>query len=448
MIDSLTAGGAESLVAPFARAWPGELRVCCLKSIGGNPFEAELRVPVTNLRAKNLRDVAAFRRLLRLLREERIDQIHAHLAYASIWGALASRITGIPCVATLHVAPSGAARWSKEGIREALLVRALNRWATRVIAVSASARKAWIERGLRPSKAVVVGNGIELDAFTPGNRGGGGKVVTTVSVLREGKGIEVLLDAVPMVPDARFVIVGDGPLREKLEARAVDRVTWTGFRRDVPELLARSDLFVLPSLGDAYPTVLMEAMAAGLPVVSTRVGGIPEIVDDGRTGPRTYVLDCRASARAYVLHSGAGPRAYILDSRIKPFANQVAGARAAWGRRGSRERHLRSAGFSREAPDSGAGGAGRGGEAVFDAGLGGAAPGDLWPAAGRRRVRRPGRHDPLRLAALPCPRRDRGGRHPCHKPALRAGRPPPSVPIAEGPPSLGPQARRGITSTT
>jgi glycosyltransferase involved in cell wall biosynthesis len=306
LIDSLTAGGAESLVAPFARAWPEDLRVCCLKSIGGNPFAAELRA--TNLEAKNLRDLGAFRRLLRLLREERIDLIHAHLAYASIWGALAGRLTGIPCVATLHVAPSGAPLWSKEGIREALLVRVLNRWATRVIAVSASARGAWIERGLRPSKAVVVGNGIEVDAFIdpvpplpsplPRSGGEGAPVVMTVSVLREGKGIEVLLDAVPMVPEARFVIVGDGPLREKLEARAVDRVTWTGFRRDVPELLAASDLFVLPSLRDAYPTVLMEAMAAGLPVVSTRVGGIPEIVDDGRTGRLVPPGDAAALAKA------------------------------------------------------------------------------------------------------------------------------------------------------
>lgn len=127
-----------------------------------------------------------------------------------------------------------------------------------------------------------------------------------MSVLREGKGIEVLLDAIPAVladhPDARFVIVGDGPLREALEARAVDRVvdrvTWTGFRRDVPELLAASDLFVLPSLGDAYPTVLMEAMAAGLPVVSTRVGGIPEIVEDGRTGRLVPPGDAAALAKA------------------------------------------------------------------------------------------------------------------------------------------------------
>lgn len=295
----MTAGGAESLVAPFARAWDGELKVCCLKSIGGNPFEAGL--PVVNLGARNLRDVNAFRRLLQLLRDERIDLIHAHLAYASIWGALAGRITGIPCVATLHVPPSGAAPWSREGLRESLMVHALNRWASWVIAVSASARDAWARRGgLGASKLVVVGNGIEVDAFTPGSHPG--KTVCTVSVLREGKGIEVLLDAIPPVlarhPDARFVIAGDGPLRESLAARSGDRVTWAGFRRDVPELLAASDLFVLPSLADAYPTALMEAMAAGLPVVSTRAGGIPEIVDDGRTGRLVPPGDSGALAAA------------------------------------------------------------------------------------------------------------------------------------------------------
>jgi glycosyltransferase involved in cell wall biosynthesis len=294
-------------VAPFARAFAargGELRVCCLKSIGGNPFEAELRalgVPVTNLGARNLRDLGAFRRLLRLLREERIGLVHAHLAYASIWGALACRRTGIPCVATLHVPPSGAPPRSREGIRESLMVRALDRWAARVIAVSGSVREAWIRRGgLDPSKIVIVGNGIEVDAFTPSRHRG--LVVTTVSVLRAGKGIEVLLDAIPAVlsrhPEARFLIAGDGPLRESLEARSGDGVTWTGFRRDVPELLASSDLFVLPSLDDAYPTVLMEAMAAGLPVVSTRVGGIPEIVDDGRTGHLVPPGDSAALARA------------------------------------------------------------------------------------------------------------------------------------------------------
>lgn len=326
LIDSLTAGGAESLVAPFARAFAArgnDLRVCCLKSIGGNPFEDELRtlgIPVENLGAKNLRDVRTFRRLLRLLSAERIGLVHAHLTYASIWGALACRIAGLPCVATLHVPPSGAPSRSRQGLKESLMVRALDRWATRVIAVSGSARAAWVRRGgLDPAKLVVVGNGIEVGAFAGrGAReamrhelgiGPDAPLVTTVSVLRSGKGVEVLLEALPAVldahPRARLLVAGDGPLREPLGARAAalglggpgDRVIWAGFRRDVPALLAASDLFVLPSLADAYPTALMEAMAAGLPVVATRTGGIPEIVDAPATGRLVPPGDAAALAR-------------------------------------------------------------------------------------------------------------------------------------------------------
>lgn len=313
LIDSLTAGGAEALTVPFARAAAAgagvELEVVYLKSLGGNPFEAELRaagVPVTGLGARNLRDLRAFRRLLRLLRERRVDLVHAHLAYATIWALLAGRLLRRPVVATLHVRPPRAPAWSREGIRRRLLVALANRWAARVVAVSEAVRRAWVEEaGLAPARAVVVHNGVDLDVAA--DRGGaeaarrdlgvpaGAPLVLTVSVLRPGKGIEVLLDALPAVlarqPGARFAVVGDGPARSELErrgaaagARVAAALSWTGFRHDVPALLAAADLLVLPSLDDAFPTVLLEAMAAGLPVVATRAGGIPEIVEEGVTG--------------------------------------------------------------------------------------------------------------------------------------------------------------------
>jgi glycosyltransferase involved in cell wall biosynthesis len=102
-----------------------------------------------------------------------------------------------------------------------------------------------------------------------------------VSVLRPGKGIEVLLDAVERVPDTYFLIVGDGPKRAEWQSMTnSDRVRWLGYRTDVDAILAGCDVFVHPSLDDAFPTVLLEAMAAGLPVVASRVGGIPEIVSE------------------------------------------------------------------------------------------------------------------------------------------------------------------------
>jgi hypothetical protein len=187
LIDSLAAGGAEALAARFAlavarpgRAGGAELEVAYLKSLGGNPYDAEIRaagVPVTDLGARNLRDIAAFRRLLGLLRRGRFDLVHAHLAYASIWGLLAGRLTGRPVAATFHVQPPAASPWSREGLRRRLLVAAANRWAGRVLAVSGAARDAWTAAGLAPDRVRVVANGVDLPAGHAGGAtaGSGGR---------------------------------------------------------------------------------------------------------------------------------------------------------------------------------------------------------------------------------------------------------------------------------
>jgi glycosyltransferase involved in cell wall biosynthesis len=279
-------GGAESLVMPFAQGLDRdryELFVCCLTTIGDNVNARDL--DVVNLGARNLRDVGAFRRLLRFIREHEIDLIHAHLAYAATWAALASRITGVPSVATLHVAPpaSGRAR-----LRDRLMRFVLRRWSSQVIAVSDALRRQYGEE-----RFVVAHNGIDVDRFA-GSREESrdliarelgiprdAKIVATVSVLREGKGVEVLLRTFERISGAYLLIIGDGPKREEWQSLANnDRIRWAGFRRDVHALLPGCDVFVLASFEDAFPTVLLEAMAAGVPVVASRVGGIPEITDE------------------------------------------------------------------------------------------------------------------------------------------------------------------------
>ncbi|MDQ6799436.1 MAG: glycosyltransferase [Acidobacteriota bacterium] len=307
LIDSLTVGGAENLVIPFERSIDRsriELSICCLATIGGNAIEEQLRTggaPLLNLAARSLRDAGAFRRLLRFVRQKQFDVIHAHLTYAAIWAAVISRITGIPSVATLHVAPPTSGR---AAIRDRLMRLVLNRWSRRVVAVSDALRERYLEQGgFDPEKVVTVYNGIEVGRFRgDANRQAlraefdlppESRVVVTVSVLRPGKGIDVLLSAissiVERVPDAYFLIVGDGPLKAEWEDLArssgvADRVRWAGYRRDVEAILPGCDLFVLPSLEDAFPTVLLEAMAAGLPAVASATGGIPEIVTPDVTG--------------------------------------------------------------------------------------------------------------------------------------------------------------------
>lgn len=320
LIDSLTVGGAESLVVPFARRlnrerW--ELFVVTMKTIAGNPIETRLRgegVHVTNLHARNLRDLRAFRRLLQFVRENGVELIHAHLTYAAIWASVLSRLTSVPTVATLHVAPPRGS-WRK-AVRDRLMRLALNRWAARVISVSEALRGQLLARGgLRASRTAVVHNGIEIDRFA-GDRAAsrarlerelrippGLPLLAVVSVLRPGKGIDVLIEAVRSLPECRVLLVGDGPMRSSWTAAAVDagvadRFVWAGFRTDVEQLLPGCDLLVHPTLEDAFPTVLLEAMAAGLPVVASDVGGVPEIVRPGRTGSLVPPGDARQLSTA------------------------------------------------------------------------------------------------------------------------------------------------------
>ncbi|MEE8498689.1 MAG: glycosyltransferase, partial [Acidimicrobiia bacterium] len=110
-------------------------------------------------------------------------------------------------------------------------------------------------------------------------------VAVVVAIMRPGKGHDVLVDALPHISDDRvvFLVVGDGPDSERLRARVedIDRVVFAGFRDDVGKILAAADFVVHPSLGDALPTALVHALAAGRPVVASAVGGIPEIVPAG-----------------------------------------------------------------------------------------------------------------------------------------------------------------------
>jgi glycosyltransferase involved in cell wall biosynthesis len=327
LVDSLGAGGAEALVVTFAGGLDrGQHRlfVACLNGADGLNAQRlrEEGVPVIDLGARNLRDVRAFRRLLALIREQHIALIHAHLTYSAIWSAIASRLTGVPAIASLHVSPE-ATRALEDSVRHRIstdlrdrVLRAiLNRWSRAVVMVSGALRDDYLARGLEPRKVRVVHNGIELDRFRRPRAEArallerefaippGAPIIATVAVLRPKKGIEVLLAAARDVRRAYFVIIGDGPKREEWTALATtlgveDRIRWAGFRTDVDALLAGCDLFVHPSLDDAFPTVLLEAMAAGLPIVASRVGGIPEIVTPGVTGELVPPGDPKALASA------------------------------------------------------------------------------------------------------------------------------------------------------
>jgi glycosyltransferase involved in cell wall biosynthesis len=168
--------------------------------------------------------------------------------------------------------------------------------AHRIVANSRAASNQLVNEGVDASRVRVIPNGIDLKRFPALARNGRVRRIVIVANLRSEKCHDVLLRAfarvagMPELPrDLSLHVVGDGPLRQALEAqtRALgveDRVSFLGHREDISALLASSDLFVLPSRSEAFPNSVMEAMASGMPVIASAVGGLLDLVEDGRNG--------------------------------------------------------------------------------------------------------------------------------------------------------------------
>lgn len=305
LVDTLDSGGAEFLLSEFAAVAAGagiELSVAALKPLTPRSFAAD------RLRARGLEPQAVpvssmvhpreLRRVRAHLAEVRPQLVHTHLGTSDFLGGIAARSLGIPCVTTIH------ANWwparPSDRMRNWLMARARRHCAAVVIAVSESAKRAYVDaRCDVPAHVEVVHNGI-VDRARPGSGAAVRRelglaqddiVITALSKLRPEKNFEASIDAVGLIrrrfPNARLVIAGDGPHEEAVRRHAAglgDAVVLTGHREDTMELLDASDVLVHPSHFEAFPTTLLEAMAASVPVVATGTGGMLEIVDPAVTG--------------------------------------------------------------------------------------------------------------------------------------------------------------------
>ncbi len=321
LIHSLEPGGAEAVLVDLARAAPAaglELAVMPLVRPRDERYLAALReldVPVLALDLPSRWDVRAFPRSLTLLREWQPDVVHTHLKHADLVGAVGARTLRLPMVSTLHVVDDG--RGAVAGFKRRLAAIGRLTTAARTITVSEAQRRWYLDAfpSAHPDRVVTIHNGIadpgRISAGRPGSDAvrrslgipGDAVVVAQVGLLREGKGHHDLITALGLlsdIPDLRVLVVGDGPLRRSLELACVpvrERLQFTGYRDDVPALLEAADIVVQPSEFDALPTALIQALAAGLPIVATAVGGIPEIVTPGEgilVPPRNPVALARA----------------------------------------------------------------------------------------------------------------------------------------------------------
>jgi glycosyltransferase involved in cell wall biosynthesis len=230
------------------------------------------------------------------LQSNDVDIVHTHSTEAGIIGRIAARLAGTPIVVhTVHGVPFSEDRCPVLN-RFILSCERLAAMSTdRLITNTDRIRDAYLERKIgKPEQYRTIPSGIDVDRFSEATPAGDLDAPDTrvlmIARLAEGKGFEILLEAAAELEDAVHVyIAGDGPLEdwlhEEIERRGLDdSVSLLGFRRDVPNLLAATDMLVLPSFREGMPRVITEAMAAGRPVVATNIAGIPDQITDGETG--------------------------------------------------------------------------------------------------------------------------------------------------------------------
>ncbi len=305
LLHGMRVGGAEVLAARLARQLRDHYRFlfACLDELGslGEELRQEgFRVEVLE-RQPGL-DWRCPVRLARLLRQERVDLLHAH-QYTPFFYGMAARLMW----------PRPAVMFTEHGRhypdyprrKRILANRLLLGRRDRVVGVGGAVRQALItNEGIRSERITVIYNGIDLKSFANGSphreaaRQEMGVGVNDFVILQVAR-LDYLKDHLTAIrtfervlrrrPDSWLVLVGEGPEFPIIQSLVVeknltDRVLFLGLRSDIPRLLAASDLFLLTSISEGIPVTLIEAMAAGLPIVSTDVGGVGEVVENGKSG--------------------------------------------------------------------------------------------------------------------------------------------------------------------
>lgn len=278
-----------------------DLRLACLRQYGEFlPTIAKLGVPLTAYPIKSLyppATLASQTRLFRDLKRERIEIVHTYGFYPNVLAIPVAKLAGAVAIASIR----------DQGDIWSAMQRRAERWilklADAVVVNADMVRQILIANGYDARKIVVIRNGVDTARFevkAPAGRlrrelglPSRGPIIAALCRLIPIKGIEHFLEAAVILSrrfsDARFIVAGEGAHRQTLERYAIElglggRVIFTGLRQDIPEFLSEVHISVLPSLSEALSNTVLESMAAGLPVVATRVGGNPELVEDGVTG--------------------------------------------------------------------------------------------------------------------------------------------------------------------
>jgi L-malate glycosyltransferase len=323
MVNSLEMGGSEHQTVEVAcrqNAKGYRVSVACLSARG--PLlkilqSAEIAVAEFNPGGGFLRPQALYQllRLARFLRHERLDVFQAHELYSTLLGVPAAWLARVPVIVSSRRNLANGWWYTP---RNRMVLRWIHQLSTFVIANSQAVCDFLIDKdGFKPDLIRVVRNAVDIQKFAnvhadrtelfPQWDTADILIVSVANMNTESKGYTDLIRAAGEVcrhfPKARFLLVGDGRERRELEkltreVNLADNVVFLGKRGDVPSILNCCDLFVLASWSEGLSNSILEAMAAGLPVVATSVGGTPEVIQDGLSGLLVAPHDSSALARA------------------------------------------------------------------------------------------------------------------------------------------------------
>jgi glycosyltransferase involved in cell wall biosynthesis len=304
LVVGLGVGGTESHLLDLAsriNRKKFDVVVVSLKPDGSLVSELRSRgVRVISLNGKGKMDIRVLFRLREILQAERPDVVQSFLFWANVAARLVRQADKKVCVVSAY-----HDQVAQEGWLNRLVDRLTMRWTNRMVCCSYAVRRSVKSRiGGREEQFVVIPFGVEAGRFRGvaallrnelGLQEGLPVIGTVCRLVEPKKGLRFLLEAVAQLEKevdgtiCQVLIVGEGPSEERLRVMAqqlgiASRVIFAGVRRDIPQLLPLLDAFVLPSLYEGFGIALLEAMAAGRPVVATTVGGIPEFVTHGETG--------------------------------------------------------------------------------------------------------------------------------------------------------------------
>ena len=316
LIWSLDLGGAEQVVMNLVSGLDRhffEPVVCCLNDKGRYAFQVEQEgIRVIAMQKQPKFDPLLIPRLVRLIKREKIDLVHTHLFTSNLWGRIAALLAGVPVISTEH----GMDVWRKRfhWTLDTWLAR-INR---RVIFVSEGVKRFYSDRN--PSingKGRVLYNGIDVARFKkPKGTGlllknwgiqGSPRVIGTVGRLVPEKSQVDFIEAIQVLreegEEVIGLLIGEGELEANLrkrvrEASLENQMIFAGFRKDIADLYSVMDVFVICSTREGFPVTVLEAMAAGVPIVATQVGGILESIRDNEEGLLVPPGDSMALAQA------------------------------------------------------------------------------------------------------------------------------------------------------